>query len=807
METSTTETKSVNAAGTTPVKGEFGSLFPTSSASGAGQLFPRNIQCSTDTPAHEVSPQTFSLPDLRLKKLAGAWEILPTTTESSISKNPYLVKPSRQAYLGLGTAEGSALSKRPIEDERELQLDRSGLIYRLDILKLKALAMVLAGIYYHPGEEQTRPAWHQHFLTTVDQLLTQAADKNGSYNKQDLTVLRSLNLALPEHYHIDLNGPANRPLLDSAYELALAMKHRQPLPAEELLFAQRILGQIIGLQQQLHRSHQAVGDLFIKNPTVLLEGEKKLLSQVKLSYRKLLKEFSTLEELSSWYSPTYRATFQGQCGPHQSSEPYSSDYQRLAMTELTVLERLLSRQHFKDSQYFERIESVLLPNGMGALHAILEYLERKEAFQSSDVKRPFFKEQNIYFEADAVISTHCNCVNRGLREFAPTDIPQLLEAIKTDWPAAVFISPLQMSFEQRVTDIAQLLRGLCSKQIIDAYYERCQTREPAASELLVVVDNTCASRLATWRGFNFCCLPPFMKVVSFESLIKYGQDGLELTPAALVTGIGQNIGSAIRSHRSELGLTPPESTVHRLQNVYNQQIVDARLARHSRNTAVIVNILEKSCQQKPSFLSKVVSCCSPRHPDYKTAQQVLSGAGGVFNVGFNFGALLNYQEVSSATSSKPFEGNFLQQTNRVAAAFVNLVHALAKQLGLELNHGTSYGFDIPRLALYETEWSPALFPLRNEERKKDLYFFLRVASGTENLSEAILLGHILARANETFSTALAEKTLSNLVSRLETKGPESTAIRFLDLLDPPHGKPLGVSGMDLSSGRLPKIGV
>jgi cystathionine beta-lyase/cystathionine gamma-synthase len=490
---------------------------------------------------------------------------------------------------------------------------------------------------------------------------------------------------------------------------------------------------------------------------------------------------AALEESLSWYSPTYGASGKGQKGPGQKSEPCRTDYQRWKMDDVVDLERKLTKLVFSDRTRKMDAESVLFNSGMAALSGIFGYIDSEIAHADlHKLEPPVFKTRDLYFEVDQVIADHFT--SRGIkpREFDPQDVDALSQAMGEEVPAAVFLNPQSNMYEMQTTDISRLLENLTHRDWFDKLPKKFKNEGYWTHHINLVIDNSTLGRLAKWKEFDFTRLPACIRVITFESLIKFAQDGQDMAQGGLATAVGSYIGSDLRRMRSERGLMPPETTVRRLQSFGSADTLDRKLERHSRNTLFLANEIQSGLQEN-GFLREVVHPLLSDHPDHAIAKRENAGAGGLFHIGLNtdflrtYGELHRYRDERVWLQDRAVEpSKHKEYAESIARAYLKLVTALAKRAGLELNLGTSYGFHTTRLAVYTK--------LRTKQEEPDHYFqlvpYLRVATGTENIKDCTLIADVIRRADDIFTKAIDHRQILMLSRWLMRSGEKALDWNF-----------------------------
>ncbi len=637
---------------------------------------------------------------------------------------------------------------------REFAQNAEELAVRFERQKIRLLSSWMRGSCPEPKDLD----YEAGKLTPVGQLTSIASklswDEPAELStSQRQSLLEKANVLIPEVYRLKGSTFLSGHDADRLNDLSSAMRFEKPLPEDLQHATQKQLEEICALERKL-------ADMRTQRKLFANDGgegmHERTMRELWAEYRRLLKAVAALEESPAWYSPTYGASLRGQKGPGQRSEPCRTDYQRWKMDDVVELERELTKMVFPDTKRIDA-ESVLSNSGMAALSGIFAYIDREIAHaELHKLKPPVMKTEDQYFEVDQAIDDHFSSRGMKPREFDPQDIDALAQAMGKEVPVAVFLNPQSNMYEMKPTDISHLLEKLTDRAWFDSLPKKFKNNGYWTHHIHLIIDNSTLGRLAKWKEFNFALLPQCIRIITFESLIKFAQDGQDIAQGGLATALGSYAGSDLRRFRSQLGLMPPETTVRRLQSFGSADTQDRKLERHSRNTLFLANEIQSSIEEG-GFLKEVVHPLLPSHPQHAIAKRENAGAGGLFHIGLNVDFLRNYCEVHRYSNDRLwFQENavepskFKEYAESIARAYLHLVVALAKRGGVELNLGTSYGFHTTRLAVYTK--------LRTKQEESDRYFtlvpYLRVATGTENIKDCTLIADVIKRADAIFTHAI-----------------------------------------------------
>ncbi len=644
--------------------------------------------------------------------------------------------------------------------EQETREDIEAFVHRLERLKIGLLKLILTyGGFFKTEEEK---AWESRIVNQVFNYAERVQDtaQGGTVGFDTEAYARALlhlvNRMIPKEFDLKLvHGQSWQEVANLCLFFCDLLRENIPTDADQRERIERALTSVQRLEEEsLELLVQR--ELF---PVDLHENNKKE-KRMDVSwkkYRRLLKEYALFLEEDSWRSPAYGASRNRQKGPNQFSRPFANDYQRWTYDELTWLESKLQEEYaeFPAKTLEQESGSYLFGSGMAALQAIFVRLEQlhKRGEQRKIGKR------SAYFETDLAIDEFCGRNGTFVEDF--DDLPSGLAAswVKDKRPLAFFTAPLVNDSQFKPFDVKYFLEQLKGD------------KWPAGTDpdvkTYIVIDNTTLGRLAAWKeGFDPEAFPSWICIVSYESLLKYAQDGQELTQGALLSifGTKEDV-ERIGGIRKKLGLTPDEPLVRRLKTVMNTEVIDENLERHSRNTNELARLVERDIKSHPDSFVKQFHKPST---DY-AGIQLAKNTGGLASIQFDFRFLETYQERiwdakvppivhlprmmsvddPKESPTKPEEWSW--KTQLLVEGYENLVLLLARAEGVDLNEGTSYGFHTTRIARYHRKrksHDPYLPPTMT-----DNVCYMRISTGTENIRDTILFASILCRANHLFMQA------------------------------------------------------
>ncbi len=408
------------------------------------------------------------------------------------------------------------------------------------------------------------------------------------------------------------------------------------------------------------------------------------------SYQEYLSIFESLK--------TYVSMFMGAISSLNSQSPsFFSSWHSLAGRHTGIIKQAINDyyrdQHTDERMYEQKFkkEYIDVPikfpfhvyatsSGMAALTTICGYI-----LGEIDEIRPVLLGKHCYFEERHVVRM---LFSKRVIEIDERHIPELASLVKHHQPAAIFLDTLSNS-ANIIQPPIEIVINTISKNI----KHRC----------IIVIDNTCLS--IACQLFQHHILPHrYARVIVWESLLKHHQFGLDKTNGGIIYTNDPD-GYKLYTYRDHLG-TNIADTQTLLLPTPNLTLLLQRLLRHERNARILVEKLMNRIQSSMT-VKDIISPLSPTHPDHGTTQH------------FPFhGAFLTM-------SFHPRYANVSWYKRVLAKAF-----RLAKQSGVPLVGGTSFGFPITRLYI------PASRPGQGTS-------FFRISVGTEPVADFLRVIDIL----------------------------------------------------------------
>lgn len=384
---------------------------------------------------------------------------------------------------------------------------------------------------------------------------------------------------------------------------------------------------------------------------------------------------------ADWQSPMYEASVDVE--PNRLSDgiaEHSWDYKRDGH-----LDALAYEQQFLDEYCAHlgspRLRAYLTNSGMAAFSTVMHWL-----CQERDIRGAALAITPMYFE-------NIHLAQRFLPDLVTIDNPStedLLNKLRELTPGIVICDA--------VTNCGSILA-----HDINAILEWCKLE--AKHEVAVVIDTTCFPTLLLSESL-LEDMPSNVTVVFVESLAKYHQFGMDaVTGGIFITDAADVHHDSLRKTRARFGGNISDASVRSLPSPHRSGLL-SRMRRHARNADLFIDALQQQLQLigKQTVISSIESLGNTIDscPWYQSSCLVL---------------MLD-EQYRSISTYRILERRVLE---------------LAKQRGLTVGMGTSFGFDVTRL--YVTAPSTPFEPP-----------FLRISIGTETAEEIRQLAEVVAIA-------------------------------------------------------------
>lgn len=366
--------------------------------------------------------------------------------------------------------------------------------------------------------------------------------------------------------------------------------------------------------------------------------------------------FGALITSTDWQSPTF-AHAQFSLAGRQTGKIYATinDYKRDQHWDAYAYEQKFLNEHI-DALIKFPIHVFTTSSGMAAFTTILLFLIGEKKLPGSIVAG-----NSIYFE------------NKGLltQMFADKviyadeqDLDSFISVIHTHDPSAIFIDSLTNAPRIISPDIPKLIRWLISH---------------VKQETYLVIDNTGLSvQLQPYK--QILGRRTKLRIITFESLNKYHQFGMDRVTAGIITSYSRETGKLF-DYRDHGGTNIIDSTAVTLPTP-NRKWIETRLRRHARNARMLTLALRQWIGDHPNHPVRDIS--------YPSRGSYLS---------------LIFQPK--------------KQTISTYKRFVSAALSVAKKKGVNLTSGTSFGLNATRIYLTAV-------------RSRPNTPFVRIAVGTEH---------------------------------------------------------------------------
>jgi cystathionine beta-lyase/cystathionine gamma-synthase len=375
---------------------------------------------------------------------------------------------------------------------------------------------------------------------------------------------------------------------------------------------------------------------------------------------------------ADWQSPSFLHSIAASVGRHEGSiRAHWNDYKR---------DRHLDADRY-ERRYLEALvegppdlRALLTSCGMAAFSTVLSFLQLE-----SELDGPVLAGAGLYHESRLLLE---RALPGRLHLVDEADGASLLRAIDELRPSAVFLDSLSNTKWMPVPELPPLLARLADEQTY------------------LVIDNT---------GLSVACQPfaracESVRLIVFESLLKYAQLGLDRANAGIIVARGSDA-ERLSRYREHLGTNVPDVAVHALPQP-DRRMLERRLVRLQRNALLLAERLHAQMDG----LAEIVYPGLPSHRSAASARKL------------------------------PFRGSCLSIVFREPAATLRRERALVERAVAEaarrraaLLGGSSFGFDTTRIYL-TAEGAEYGEP------------FVRIAAGTEHRLEVERVAEALAAA-------------------------------------------------------------
>lgn len=411
-----------------------------------------------------------------------------------------------------------------------------------------------------------------------------------------------------------------------------------------------------------------------ENQDVLKYGQE--VDHYRRMFRSLLHATMTASTTLDW----------GAASQKQSSVPMAFEpglpidsipYGRYGSRRLQLLEKELEELFGFDR---EGTSLLMTSSGMSSYQLVESFLLRRVLTPGDHV----LMVGDIYFETKRQLTG----IPGLFFSHSSTGISDIEKSVSSSKPKAIFVEPMNNTFELRMVDIQKLIDRLIAMQLEEDIY--------------VVVDGTMIPEgvdvFKSAKGSR-------IKVIYYASCGKYLQEGMDLTMAGLVV-VDRSMESEFQNLRKSTGTILYEPAASLFPDP-DKNIYHKRSNRMSRNALLLAESLEE-CPSVNVRFPKL-----PAHPDHAVADQYGS-IGSVLTFSFR----------------EPF-----MNTPEFLEKFVDGLIASAKTQNIPVTEGVSFGFSHPRLTLAYTQ---------------DPFSYLRLSAGDRSMNETLAFRDILLSSIRTF---------------------------------------------------------
>jgi cystathionine beta-lyase/cystathionine gamma-synthase len=448
-----------------------------------------------------------------------------------------------------------------------------------------------------------------------------------------------------------------------------------------------VIGEIVARTSETFR--QLANDLKVLQATRVDDSLDKLVAEKKRIadiVRSLQGVTGSLLAATDWQAPSFVHAECSQAGTQTGRITGTvNDYKRDHHADATNYERCW-RQAYIDAPLRFPPQVYVTASGMAAFSTVLTTLATE-----GKINGPILAGQACYFENKLLLEKFFPGLVHYVDEM---NTDSVLAAIAELQPAAIFFDTLGNTEDVAAPDMERLV-----PKMIEA------VTRPTILVLDATGTATSYQPLRNWpRG------PCKLNLVVIESLLKYHQFGFDRVSAGIMWRTGLTP-LGLFGNRMHLGTGLVDASVLALPQP-NRKLFDKRLRRMSRNANLVARALEEHAKTtKMTALAGVAYPGLPSHPAYEwMSKRNFQGSFLVFKLKPQYCFTAYYK------------------------TFLKLAVDEARKAGVDLNGGSSFGFDTTRVYL------TALYAAKHATP------FIRVSVGTETLVEVERLITALTRA-------------------------------------------------------------
>lgn len=372
---------------------------------------------------------------------------------------------------------------------------------------------------------------------------------------------------------------------------------------------------------------------------------------------------------TDWQSPSFLHSLRSMAGSQTGKiTGMINDYKRDVHLDEKSFENDFIKEYI-DTKFKFLTGAYLTSSGQGAFTTILNYLSGLNTADRVLIGK------SVYFQNKQLIR---GCFSGRISETDESDTDQVISIIQNEKPGIIYLDSLCNTANIPVPDLKKIILSAASLR----------------KEIYFIVDNTGLS--VSFQPMSL--LSGKLKIIQFESLLKYAQFGLDRVNAGIIVAYGSDRGK-ILEYRKHSGTNISDSAVYALPRP-NRKILERRLIRLNRNATVLSACIAEQISLKRNGPFGSVSY--PGLSDHNSFEYFHSSYfhGGFFSINFK----------------KKF------RSKKIYERFIKLIISEAKKRKLNIVAGTSFGFNTTRVYL------TALYTEFTEP-------FIRVSAGTETLEE------------------------------------------------------------------------
>jgi cystathionine beta-lyase/cystathionine gamma-synthase len=420
-----------------------------------------------------------------------------------------------------------------------------------------------------------------------------------------------------------------------------------------------------------------------------------------LHFRYLVQAINYLMTMSDSFSPSTKSSTKEKRGLTQTRFPsFTDDYQRDGDLRMQSLTSPYQKTPLQFQTYVN--------SGMEAFDLLVSLVESGKS-NSNPYKKASFLLANPYHEISKIFEQRWELLGLQINsEFLTEEfmtVEELVtEEIKEELPDAVLLNPIANSMKLEITNVWEIVRKL----IANESFGKSQMQN--GKILYILIDTTSVASQIQIPADISKNTPQFMKIVFFESALKYKQCGLDIFGLGIIDTNCKTTHQRISKIRKQKGTYLSPSTVNHIR-FFHYISNPAKIKIHSQNANLLAARLNEI---KSPLIKKIHHPSLNSHPSHKNInpQQEITGS------------LLNIEVESFGRVNKPEIADFI----------TNEAIKIAREMKLPLDQGTSFGF--------------------NTSRIQESIDHIRIAVGTESADEIILLAAIFRKAIENLEKEL-----------------------------------------------------